>query len=62
MKTKIYARFGVEEMWIADPDAKTISVLTNSGEGFRQEDFLHKGEILRSPLLPGLAISLDEVF
>lgn len=62
VKTKIYARFGVKEMWIADPDAKTIAVLTNSGEGFRQEGLFRSGETLRSLLLPGLTIPLEEVF
>jgi Uma2 family endonuclease len=62
LKTKIYARFGVKEMWIADPDAKTVAVLTNSGEGFRQEGLFRQGELLRSPLLPALTIPLDEIF
>lgn len=62
VKTKIYARFGVKELWIADPDAKTASVFANSGEGFEQVGSFGRGEVLRSPLLPGLAIPLDEVF
>ena len=62
LKTKIYARFGVKEMWIADPDAKTVALLINSGEGFRQEGLFRLGDVLRSPLLPGLSIPLDEVF
>jgi Uma2 family endonuclease len=62
VKTKIYARFGVKEMWIADPDAKTVAVLTNSGEGFRREGLFRQGELLRSPLLPALTIPLDEIF
>ena len=62
VKTKIYARFGVKELWIADPDAKTVAVLTNSGEGFLREGLFRQGELLRSPLLPALTIPLDEIF
>ena len=62
LKTKIYARFGVKEMWIADPDAKTVAALTNSGEGFLREGLFRQGELLRSPLLPALTVPLDEIF
>ncbi|HSD72565.1 MAG TPA: Uma2 family endonuclease [Thermoanaerobaculia bacterium] len=62
LKSKRYALFGVREMWIADPDAKTIEVFVNSGERFRREA-IHGGEdVLRSPLLPGLEIPLARVF
>ncbi len=62
LKMKIYARFGVREVWIADPEAKTIAVLTNSGQGFQEEAVVPVGEVLRSPLLPGLEIPLSQVF
>jgi Uma2 family endonuclease len=62
VKAKIYARSGVKELWIADPEAKTIAVLANSGEGFRQEGFFRRGDVLRSILFPGFTISLDEIF
>jgi Uma2 family endonuclease len=62
VKTKIYARFGVKELWIVDPDAKTVAVYANSGEGFREQGLFRRGDTLRSPLLSGLAIPLDEVF
>ncbi|MEO8347519.1 MAG: Uma2 family endonuclease [Acidobacteriota bacterium] len=61
-KSKRYARFGVREMWIADPDRKTIEVFVNAEGGFRP-DVLYGGEdVLRSPLLPGLEIPLGRVF
>jgi Uma2 family endonuclease len=62
LKTKLYARFGVRELWVADPKAKTVALFVLSGEGYRQEAVFGVGEILRSPLLPGLEISLDDVF
>jgi Uma2 family endonuclease len=62
LKTKLYARFGVRELWIADTKEKRIEVFTNSGDGFRQEAVFGPGTVLRSPLLPGLEIPIAEVF
>ncbi len=63
LKTKLYARFGVRELWIADPEAKTIEVLVNTREGFRRETLFTSGQVLRSTLLfPRLEISIDQVF
>ena len=61
-KAKQYARFGVSEMWIADPRARTIEVFVNSSEGFRREAVYGGADVLRTPILPGLAIPLDKVF
>lgn len=55
-------RFGVRDFWLADPETKRIDVLTNFGDGFRQEAVFGLGTVLRSTLLPGLAISIAEVF
>jgi Uma2 family endonuclease len=62
LKTKLYARFGVRELWIADTKEKRIEVFTNSGDGFRQEAVFGLNAVLRSTLLPGLEIPLAEVF
>jgi Uma2 family endonuclease len=62
VKTKLYARFGVRELWIADPDTKRIEIFTNPGDGFRQEAVFGLGTVLRSTLLPGLEIPIAEVF
>jgi Uma2 family endonuclease len=61
-KAKRYAAFGVREMWLADPEAKTIEVLVNAGEGFRREALYGEGEIVRSPLLLGLEFQAGPVF
>jgi Uma2 family endonuclease len=62
LKSKRYARFGDREMWIADPDRKTIEVFVNSGEIFRRDATYREEDVLRSPLLPGLEIPLARVF
>jgi len=61
-KAKQYARFGVREMWIADPDRKTIEVLVNTEEGFRREAAYVGDDVLRSSILPGLEVPLSRVF
>ena len=61
-KAKRYARFGVREMWIADPDKKTIEVFVNREERFRREAVYIEQDVLRSPLLPGLEVPLAKVF
>jgi Uma2 family endonuclease len=62
LKTKPYARFGVRELWLAESGAKTIEVLANSGDGFRQEAAFGLGAVLRSPLLLGLEIPVAGLF
>lgn len=62
MKAKLYARAGVRELWLADPAAKTVEVLVLAEGGFRREFLYGSGQVLRSPLLPGLEISLSRIF
>src|SRR5688572_14392514 len=63
LKARQYAHFGVREMWIADPDKKTIEVfVAGAGERFRRESLYAGEEVLRSPLLPGLEVTLARVF
>jgi Uma2 family endonuclease len=62
LKSKRYARFGVREMWIADPDKKTIEVFVNVKETFRREALYTGEDVLRSPMLLRLQIPLPRVF
>jgi Uma2 family endonuclease len=62
IKSKRYARFGVREMWIADPRKRTIEVFVNTDDGFRREALYAGDDVLRSPLLPGLEVPLARVF
>ena len=61
-KAKQYARFGVAEMWIADPESRAIEVFVNSPEGFRRDAVYDGADVLRSPIIPGLEIPLDRIF
>jgi Uma2 family endonuclease len=61
-KRKLYAKFGVREYWIVDPDHKTIEVMTRGKSGFVTAGTYNERESLVSPLLKGLSVDLNEVF
>ena len=60
-KRSEYHRFGIREYVILDRFRKVVTVLSFAPEGYR-ERALNIGESYESPLLPGLAIPLAEVF
>ena len=61
-KRSLYARHGVREYWLVDPAAETVEVQAESDEGLTPVAAYGRGEILISPLLPGLSIGLAGVF
>ena len=61
-KAKRYATFGVREMWLVDPAAKTIEVLVNSEEGFRRQTLCGETDVVRSTLLPGFEFPAGPIF
>ena len=61
-KRTLYAKYGVREYWLVDPDSQTIEVFILGARGYRQAGLYEADEKLKSPLLPGLEISLEEVF
>ena len=61
-KRTLYARYGVREYWIVDPEKKTIEVLSIGKTGFETFGIYRKTDTLKSPIFPGLTIKLSEVF
>ena len=62
VKFELYAQHGVQEYWIVDPDARSITVfLLNEGE-FEEVDTYSEGETLTSPILEGFTFTLEGKF
>jgi len=62
LKRKTYARFGIQEYWIVDPEAETVEVLVWSEIGYMTAGTHGKSNSLSSPLLPDSNLPLSEVF
>ena len=62
-KRDLYAKHGVKEYWQVDTDAKQITVLSLNAHGDYDVVAVYGvGQTLASPLLPGFALNLDEIF
>lgn len=57
IKRKLYEGHGVSEYWVVDPELETIKVYRMKDQGY-----LRAAELSLAPLLPGLQISLTEIF
>ncbi len=62
LKLDLYARHGVHEYWIVDPDARTIMVLRRGERRFEVAGIYGAEQTARSPILEGFSIALDEIF
>ena len=61
-KRALYAKYGVAEYWLVDPASETVWVhRLRNGEPAVAHIFAG-GHTLRSPLLPGFALDVDDVF
>lgn len=61
-KRALYARAGVREYWLADPDARTIELLALDRDAFHTVETLAADATLISPVLGGAAFPLPAVF
>ena len=61
-KRDIYARHGVGEYWIADPDARSIRVMALEGSTYSIIGEYEAGDKLTSPTLKGLRLEVEGVF
>ena len=62
IKLERYDLFGVREYRLFDPDRKTARVFRRNGGRLALAADLAVGDVLTTPLLPGLEIPLAEVF
>lgn len=57
-----YAKAGVAEYWIVDPEELLVTVLTLAGTEYKVAQECHPGDIARSLLLTGLEVSVDQIW
>ena len=62
VKLDLYARHGVKEYWIVDPDVKTVTVLLRGESRFEVSGVYGEGQSIHSPTLSGLRVDLEAVF
>ena len=61
-KLALYGRHGVTEYWLVDPIAETVQIHRLQGEVLVPTRTFGREETLRSPLLPGLELHLEDIF
>ena len=62
IKHRLYARHGIPEFWLIDPEAKKVEVMRLGEEGYETVETYGAEDVLHSPLLEGLEIKLAEIF
>ncbi len=62
VKLRTYARFGVKEYWIVDPDERAVEVYKLAAEGYELTHRVAADQTLTSPLLPGFALEVGQLF
>ena len=61
-KKKIFAREGVVEMWVIDPEPRTLDVYRFAENVDAPAEHLNESDTFGSELLPGLEIACSKVF
>lgn len=61
-KRRVYARAGVREYWIIDPEKQVILVLTLVGKRYKVHGKFKPGQRATSKLLSGFSVAVSEVF
>ena len=61
-KRQIYAEAGVLEYWPIDPRNDTVTQLELRDGAYAERSVLGIGDVLTTPLLPGLSIPLADIF
>ena len=60
-KRELYARHGVKELWVVDPDAKIAWVMLLRDGDFRHMRVYGEGQSFTSTTLEGFTVDMDEI-
>ena len=60
-KRQLYARHGVKELWVVDPDAKIAWVMLLRDGEFRHMRVYGEGQSFTSTTLEGFTVAMDEI-
>ena len=61
-KRVVYARTGVDELWIIDPEGEEVRVYHLREDSDLPKVILRLGDVLSTPLIPGFQISIEKIF
>jgi Uma2 family endonuclease len=62
VKRQEYARAGIAEYWIVDPQQQQITVLALEGQTYRVHGEFARASQATSNLLPGFTVNVDKIF
>lgn len=60
-KLKLYARYGVREYWVVDPETYSVEIYRSAPDGYQLAAQLDSSQTLTSPLFPGFALPLSKL-
>jgi Uma2 family endonuclease len=62
VKLRAYSTYGVDEYWVVDLPAQTVDVFRREGGALQRATTLAPADTLTSPLLPGFALRVGDLF
>lgn len=62
LKRKVYAKYGVPEYWLVDPEAESIEVMTLEAEDFGSPSVYLREGLVVSRIIPRLSLAASQVF
>lgn len=62
IKKKLYAKYGINEYWLVEPDAQTVEVMELDEKGYRTVALFSATDILTSAALSSLRLDLTKIF
>ena len=61
-KLRVYARTGVSELWLVDPETRVVQVYHLQADARKPAATYTESDAFRSPHFPGLAIRGSQIF